>query len=187
MSLTNSTEGFADPLVNAADIALTTRPLSTDELALARDARLGRLDGPGQSDIIALDALVPVAAPGQQAGTISLTDLARVFAGEVTNWAELGGTNAPITLHLGAATSGLEKGFIGTMLTATGRELGPGIYRHDTDAALLSAVLTDPDVFGVLAFGTFGDAQPLVLRGTCGRPLALTLVQPDWMRRRSPI
>ena len=42
MSLTNSVEGFADLLANQADIALTMRPLSQDELALARDAGLGQ-------------------------------------------------------------------------------------------------------------------------------------------------
>lgn len=42
MSLTNSVEGFADLLANQADIALSTRPLSQDELALARDAGLGQ-------------------------------------------------------------------------------------------------------------------------------------------------
>ena len=42
MSLTNSVEGFADLLANQADIALTMRPLSQDELALTRDAGLGQ-------------------------------------------------------------------------------------------------------------------------------------------------
>ena len=42
MSLTNSVEGFADLLANQTDIALTMRPLSQDELALARDAGLGQ-------------------------------------------------------------------------------------------------------------------------------------------------
>ena len=42
MSLTNSVEGFADLLANQTDIALSTRPLSQDELALARDAGLGQ-------------------------------------------------------------------------------------------------------------------------------------------------
>jgi phosphate transport system substrate-binding protein len=177
--LTNSTEGFADLLANEADIALTTRPLAADELAMARDAGLGRLDAPGRSDIIALDALVPVTAPGQQVKTVSLTDLARIFSGEVTNWAELGGADAPISPHLGDATSGLAQGFIGAVLMASGRELDPGVIRHDTDAAVLAAVLADPNALGILAFGTFGDAQPLVLRGTCGLP---DILRPDTIR-----
>ena len=171
--LTNSTEGLADLLANEADIALTTRPLTATELALARDAGLGRLDAPGRSDIIALDAAVPVVAPDQPVRALSIEDLAQVFSGEVTNWAAFGGDDAPITLHLGAETSGVAQGFIDMVLTASGRVMAPGVVRHATDAGLLAAIIADPNALGVLTFGSFGDAQPLILRGTCGLPAPL--------------
>ena len=177
--LTTSAEGLADLLANEADIALTTRALTTTELELAHDAGLGRLDAPGRSDIIALDAAVPVTAPGQSVRAISLEELARVFSGEVTHWADLGGADAPIALHLGAESSGVAQGFVDMLLTASGRVLAPNVVRHATDAALLAAVLADPNALGVLAFGTFGDAQPLILRGRCGLSAPL---RPDTIR-----
>ena len=177
--LTTSAEGLADLLANEADIALTTRALTTAELEMARDAGLGRLDAPGRSDIIALDAAVPVTAPGQSVRALSLDELARVFSGKVTNWAALGGEDAPIALHLGSESSGVAQGFIDMLLTASGRGLATDVIRHSTDAGLLAAILADPNALGVLAFGTFGDAQPLILRGRCG--LAAPL-RPDTIR-----
>ena len=177
--LTTSAEGLADLLANEADIALSTRALTRAELEMARDAGLGRLDSPGRSDIIALDAAVPVTAPGQSVRALSLDELARVFSGEVTNWAALGGEDAPIALHLGQDSSGVAQGFVDMLLTASDRVLSPAVVRHATDAGLLAAVLADPNALGVLAFGTFGDAQPLILRGRCG--LAAPL-RPDTIR-----
>jgi phosphate transport system substrate-binding protein len=179
--LSTSAEGLADLVANEADIALTTRALTPDELAMAQDAGLGRLDAPGRSDIVALDAAVPVTAPGQVVKALSVEDLARAFSGEVTNWAAFGGMDAPIALHLGDQTSGVAQGFIDIVLTATGRTLAPSVVRHPTDAGLLAAIIADPDALGVLAFGTFGDAQPLVMRDKCG---LIARLQADTIRTR---
>ncbi len=160
-------DGFADLVAGEADIAMTTRALTEGELILARDAGLGRLDRAGRVRTLALGALVPVAAAGQRVTDLSMTDLARVFAGEVTNWQMLGGQDLPITRHLGDPASGQVQGFVDIMLTATDRTLAP-VTHHPTaqDAAL--AIASDPGAIGMLPFDSIGEAQPLGLVGRCG-------------------
>jgi len=46
--------------------------------------------------VLALDALVPVTMPGHPVRRIFLSALAAVFSGEISNWKDLGGPEAPI-------------------------------------------------------------------------------------------
>ncbi len=166
--LTSTDDGFADLLANEADIAMTERPLTGEELALARDAGLGQLDAPGRLRLVALDALVPVAAPGQVVSVLSMSQLSRAFAGEVVDWARLGGRVQPITLHLGPEDNGQMQGFTEMVLARSDRVLAPGVVRHPTHEALAQAVVADPGALGVLPFGEIGNTRPLALTGPCG-------------------
>ncbi|WP_242652253.1 phosphate ABC transporter substrate-binding/OmpA family protein [Limimaricola pyoseonensis] len=166
--LTSSEDGFADLLANEADIAMTERPLDEDELAMARDAGLGRLDAPGRLQLVALDALVPVVAPGRGIEALSLPQLSRLFAGEIADWSELGAGAGPVRLHLGPAGSGQMQGFEAMVLGRFDRALAEEVTRHADEAALAAAVAADPDAIGMLPFGRVGNAQPLALTGPCG-------------------
>lgn len=72
-----------------------------------RDRDMARLNSVGIPDlrdtesehIIAVDGLVAVVHPSNPISAISLEELALVFFGVVTNWAQLGGADAPINLY----------------------------------------------------------------------------------------
>jgi phosphate transport system substrate-binding protein len=164
---TTTEDGFADLVANEADIAIALRPLTSEEINLGRDAGLGRLDRPGSSITLAFDALAPIVAPGQQVRDLDLTELARVFSGDLTNWSTLGGDDLPITLHLADAASGQVQGLVSLLLSPTDRSLGPVIH-HATDADVAVAVATDPGAIGIVSRGNASDAIPLALRGRCG-------------------
>ena len=86
-----TTEGFADLLANEADIAMTLREARESEITRAREAGLGNLTATGRSRVLALDALVPLVAASNPVDALSLEDLARIFAGELSNWQQIGG------------------------------------------------------------------------------------------------
>lgn len=199
LRLTSTEDGIADLAADEADLAVIARaPLPAEEELLA-DA--GRGDG-GQLRLrlLARGAGVPATGPGQRVGRITLEDLARAFAGDITDWAELGGEEAPIRLHLGPPDSGLAQFFEAEVLEATGRRLSDRVTRHPDPAALAAAVAQDPSALGLLPFETFGDAQPIALMGQCRLPwvpraaavragdypltVPLALLQP--MRRLAP-
>ena len=48
---------------------------------------------------MALDALVPIVAPDNPLPGISTLDLAKVLAGEIKNWKDIGGPDMPLVLH----------------------------------------------------------------------------------------
>ncbi|MGR3464022.1 phosphate ABC transporter substrate-binding/OmpA family protein [Limimaricola sp.] len=166
--LTSTQDGFADLLADEADLAMAERLLDAEELSLARDAGLGRLDAPGRLQLIGLDALVPVVAPGRPIAALSPSQLARLYSGGISNWSELGGPELPVRLHLGPEASGQMQGFAAMMRALSGEGLSDEVTRHSDNAALAAAVASDPAAIGMLPFGRTGVAQPLALGGSCG-------------------
>ncbi len=165
---TSTDEGFADLLADEADIAMAVREIRGAEARLAAAAGLGDLDAAGRSRVLALDALVPVVAPGNPLKAISMRELSRVFGGIIDNWKDLGGPDAPITLHLRDAGSGLAQAAEDRLLANAGLLLAGTALRHASDAELARAVADDPLALGLASLAETGNAQPLAIRGACG-------------------
>ena len=164
----SSEEGFADLLADEADIAMSLREVLPDEVKLGVEAGLGRLSAPGQNRVVALDALVPVVSPRNPVQQISPEDLARVFSGDIVNWQEFGGVDAPIILHLRNEGSGVLHVFLERIMYPSNRELSGNIVRHSTNGDLVDAVAADPFAIGLTTLSEPGRTRPLVLAGGCG-------------------
>lgn len=115
---------------------------------------------------IALDALVPVVAADNPLPTMSTADLARVLAGEVANWAELGGPDMPVVVHA------LDEGaaFQQALDARLGRPVRAAV-RHGDAATLAQAVARDPYGVAMLGRAEAGPARILPLTDSCGFPL----------------
>ncbi len=170
--VSNADEGFADLLANEADVVMATREIRPIERQRAREAGLGDMTGPNRSRVLALDAMIPVVAPGNPVRRISTPELARVFAGEITNWADLGGPDAPIALHLPAAGFGLAQAVEDRLLKPAKLALAPEITRHALSSDLARAVARDPFAIGLASFAETGGTQALTLTGACGFSLS---------------
>lgn len=161
-------EGFADLLANEADVALSLREIRPAESERAREAGLGDLTDARRSRVVALDAIVPIVAPGNPVTEISPTDLARAFAGEITNWKVLGGPDAPIFLHLPVAGSGLAQAVEDRLMAPVDRGFAPDITRHRRSSHLSVSVARDPFALGVASYAEVSPARALTLTGSCG-------------------
>ena len=166
--VTNTDEGFADLLADEADIVMSLREIRLTENRRANEAGLGDLQGPNRSRVLALDAMVPITAPGNPVDFISPAVLARVFAGRVTNWQDLGGPDAPISIHLRDSKSGLSQAVQDRLMAPAGLVLESSIIRHQTNKGLSAAVTNDPFAIGISSYSETGNADVLVLTGTCG-------------------
>jgi hypothetical protein len=105
-------EGFLALLNGEVDIALALREPNAPERLAARDQAPEDPPLTRRVRVLALDALVPVVSrdnPGHLAGDGGSR---AVFSGEIDNWADLGGPDAPVALHLlapGWAVAGLRR------------------------------------------------------------------------------
>ncbi|WP_299956025.1 phosphate ABC transporter substrate-binding/OmpA family protein [uncultured Roseobacter sp.] len=172
--VTNTDEGFADLLANEADIVMALREIREDELSRAAEAGMGDMTGTNRSRVLALDAVVPIVAPNNPVRDISPGDLARAYAGQITNWSDLGGPDAPITLHAPAPETGLGQAIEDEIIAPAGLQMSPNIMRHMRGADLAGEVSRDAFALGVASFAEVGNAQALTLTGVCGRALRAT-------------
>ncbi len=180
---TNTDEGFADLLADESDMMMALRELRPDEIRRAREVGLGDLSAANRSRIIGLDGLVPVVAPGNTLSGISLKALALVFAGEVKNWADLGGPDAPIALHLRTMNAGMAQSFEDKAMRIFGLGFAKNVILHNSNAELVDAVAKDPFAIGISSYSEVGNTKVLSLTGACGfsiRPTVLNLKTEDY-------
>jgi len=191
--------GLDDLIAGQSDMLLAGRVLTDDEIAAARAAGLGRLDTAGRVRVLAYDAFIPVAAPGQPVGSIGQAELAQVLSGSITGWAALGGPDIPIRVYLADDGDGQVQGLLNSLLGMAAPS-PPNARLGDvtTQAALIAA---DSGGLGLLPFDRFGENQPLILRDSCGLrsiprpanvrtgdyPLTAPLYLYRPMRRLSPV
>ena len=165
---TNTDEGFADLLADEADVVMALREIRKTERNLAREAGMGDLTGINRSRVLALDAIVPVVSPRNPVKGISPLVLAQVFAGQITNWQDLGGPDAPIDLHMPTAAAGLSQAIEDQVMTPAKLPLADTIIRHDLPVDLAAAVATDIFALGLTSYADKKALQVLTLTGTCG-------------------
>lgn len=172
--VTTTDEGFADLLANEADIVLAGREIRPDERRRAQEVGMGDLTTSNRSRVLALDAMVPVVAQTNPVHEISTRTLAQIFAGDITNWSDLGGPDAPISLHLPDSGSGLSQAAEVRLVAPLGRGLARDVIRHDRSADVGTGVNDDPFGIGLSSFAEVGPARALTLTGSCGFSLNAT-------------
>ncbi len=165
--ISNTDEGFADLLADEADLVMALRQVRPVERVRARDAGLGDLTQLYRSRVIALDALVPVVSPEIPLRQISLSDLAQVFSGGIQNWSDVGGPDAPISIHLPGSGSGHTQAAQDLLLQPANLTFSDQIQYHRTSRDAVAAVLSDPFGISLASYAEVGAAQTLTLAGAC--------------------
>jgi len=161
-------EGFADLLADEADIAMSLREIRAAEAKRGYEAGLGDLRGKNRSRVLALNALVPIVAPGNPVSRITTAELAAVFSGRIDNWQALGGPDAPIALHVPEQSSGLLQAIEDRLLAPAAQTLASKSEHHTKSADLVRAVQRDPFAIGLATYESSGNAVRLPLSGGCG-------------------
>ena len=104
---TSQTNGAFMNLINKeADIILTHRTISPDEKAYAETKGVTLIE-----TSIALDAFVFVVHKNNPVKSLTVNQIQKIYTGEITNWAEVGGNNAAMKAFTRPRNSGSEEVF----------------------------------------------------------------------------
>lgn len=168
LSPVGSTEGIAEVVAGNAALAVSTRSVTEAEIGAFASAGKGDPLSEGQQTIFALDGLVVVTSQANPVRAISESDLARILAGEVTNWNQIGGPSANINIYSRTAGSGTAVVLDELVMTPAGLTVSNTATLTQSDAELAAAVTSDPLGIGVTSLADAGDAKILAIRGVCG-------------------
>lgn len=96
---TGSGAGIQAVSEDRCDIGLSSRDLKEDE-AKTLDAK-----------VVAIDGIAMVVNPENAVSDLTIDQIAKLYKGEITNWSEVGGADAPVVLIGREAASGTRDGF----------------------------------------------------------------------------
>lgn len=96
---TGSGAGIQAVSEGRCDIGLSSRDLKSEE---AQNLN---------ATVIAIDGIAMIANPQNSVSDLTIEQIAKIYTGEVTNWNEVGGNDAPIVLIGREAASGTRDGF----------------------------------------------------------------------------
>ena len=164
-----------DPATRKPLAGISFAPMLPDEASAAliageaEFAVAAALDPALGNRAIAMDALIPVVAADNLTPVISSRDLAAVLAGEVANWAAIGGPDMPIVLHALAPETDLQR----ALAARLGREVKAEVLHADM-ASLAAGVAHDPYALAIMGQSQQGPARRLPLTDSCSFPLLPT-------------
>jgi len=160
-----STAGVQALRSGVADLAAVSRDLTAEEV------------GQGlRPHVVALDVLVIAVHPSNPVTELSVGDLSRLFAGEVNDWADLGGRPGRIHLVSREAGSGSREAFRSLV-----GPVSPAAIIQNSAGAIRVAVMHDPGAVGYVSLGALGlgGIKPVRvngrLPGEAGYPLVRSL------------
>ena len=100
ISGTGSGAGIEAVLSGVCEIGLSSRELTEEEVLRGGEAR-----------VIALDGIAVIVHPSNPVTALSMEDLAGIFTGKFSNWAQLGGEDRPVAVYGREAGSGTRVSF----------------------------------------------------------------------------
>lgn len=170
MALTanQATTSLNDLLEGRANIAVLTRAANTRERAAFLAAGLGDIASPEQQIIFGLDGVVIVTSARNPIRALSREVLAQVFSGEIVNWRQIGGPDAPIDLFIRAEDTGTGTLFNTNIMVPQNRTFSAQSTVVESDAELAALVAEDPLAIGFTGLANVGNAKILNIRDACG-------------------
>ncbi|MDY6313930.1 MAG: phosphate ABC transporter substrate-binding protein [Clostridia bacterium] len=96
---TGSSAGIQAVSEGRCDIGLSSRDLKDDEVKTL------------ERKVVAIDGIAMVVNPENKATDLTVDQIAKIYTGEIKNWSEVGGDDAPIVLIGREAASGTRDGF----------------------------------------------------------------------------
>lgn len=144
-----SSTGIAAIIDGTAHIGMSSRELKGKEKATAgaNGVRLTKT-------VVALDAVAVVVNANNPVAKISLKDVERIFAGDVTNWSALGGRSGGISAYTRNTSSGTYAFF--QKLALASRDYGSATQKMAGNEQIATEVAKNPNGIGYVGLAYVG-------------------------------
>jgi len=144
-----SSTAFTALNTNSADIGMSSRRIKAKEIdKLAKVT--GHLNKLGNEHIIGLDGLAVIINQNNPVKQLSSATLAKIFSGEIKNWAQVGGPSLPIKLYARDAHSGTWDTFKKLVLKKHDTKLSAQAERFESSSELSTLVSQNEAAIGFI-------------------------------------
>ncbi len=154
--------GFSSLISGTCDIAMSSRNIKEKEIALAK------LKGINPNEIkVALDGLAVVVNPKNPISKLTLTQLADIFTGRISNWKELGGKDEKIVILSREVNSGTHVYFKEHVLRKNDpnskEEFAPRVLLLSSSQAIADEVAGNSAAIGYYGMGYISSKQKPIM------------------------
>ena len=148
---TGSGSGIQAVQEGRCDIGLSSRNLKEEEAA-----------GGLEATILAYDGIAVIVSPENPVVDLDVETIAKLYTGEIANWKDVGGNDAPVVLIGREAGSGTRDGF--ESITDTKEQCQ---YRQELTSTgdVITAVAQNPDAIGYASLASLKDSVKAVTVG----------------------
>lgn len=145
---TGSGTGITAVSEDRCDIGLSSRHLKDEEKAKGL-----------KETVLALDGIAVIVNKENGVSDLDMEKIASIYKGEITNWKEVGGKDAPIVLIGRESGSGTRDGF--ESITKTEKACK---YRQELTSTgdVITAVSGNPDAIGYASLSSVGDTVKMI-------------------------
>lgn len=152
--------GFTSMMAKRADIWAASRRIKDSEVAaMAGQADMTSADS---EHVVAIDGLAILVHPSNPVDQLSIDSLARIFAGEITNWSSVGGPDRAIQVYARDDRSGTWDTFKELVLAGRFTLTGEA-RRYESNDQLSDDVSRDPAGIGFAGFASVRSSKALAV------------------------
>lgn len=162
-----SSTSFQELLAGTCDIGMSSRPVKDEEVAGL--AALGNMRTAACEHVVGLDGLAVIVNRANPLSQLTVQQVAAIFSGEITDWAEVGGTPGPITRYARDDKSGTFDSFKSMVLDK--KSLHPEAQRFEDSNALSDSVAADAAGIGFIGLPYVRSAKALALSDAGTAPM----------------
>ncbi len=163
----NDRASIEDLFSNGAAFALTREAFSPQTVAEVTNMAVTDVNAFLDGRPIALDAIVAHVNTANRVESISITQMGDILSGRATNWAQVGGDDQPITLHVMNSESNLTQMITRDILNPRRLQLSTNAIVHDSLDDLGKAIAADESAFTVAYRSGNYDTKITSTRNVC--------------------
>ncbi len=146
-----------------AQIGMMSRPIKPEEVKAIADGGT-KLD----THVFALDGVAVFVSPQNPVKALNLDDIAKMFAGTIKDWSEVGRSPGKIKLYARDAKSGTFDTFDHLVLKPRNMKISPEAQRFESSPDLSDETARDPDGIGFAGLAYIRNAKALAISSSCG-------------------
>lgn len=177
---------FNDLKDGLADIGMSSRKIKPEEQRSLAPS-LGDLSSNASEHVIALDGIAVIVNSANPIKMLSITQIADIFSGKITDWSTLGGQAGAIAIYARDEKSGTYDFFKEAVLKSRGKTLASNAKRFEDSEKLSAEVAANPTGIGFIGLNYIGSNKALALSETgveARKPSLLTIKTEDYLLSR---